>query len=67
MWRLEVEVELDANAMAVGASVVTVSETPDVIDPQDGEDVVKAHTGFHIGLVAHGLARDIGREEEDIL
>lgn len=36
----EVEVELDADAAAVGAGVVPVVETPNVVNPEDGEDVV---------------------------
>ena len=52
---LEVEVELEADATAVGAGMVAISETPDVVNTQDSKDVVEADSGFHIGLVAHGL------------
>ena len=62
---LEVEVELDADAVAVGAGVVAVGQAPDVIDAQDGEDVVEADSGFHIGFVAHGLAQGIAGEQEE--
>lgn len=61
---LEVEVELDADAMAVGAGVFTVGEAPDVVDAQNGENVVEADTCLHIRLVAHGHAWRVGREQE---
>lgn len=63
---LEVEVELEADAAAVGAGMVAVSEAPDVVDTQDSKDVVEADSGFHIGLVAHGLTGGVIREQEDV-
>ena len=65
--RLKIEMKLDTDAMAVGTGVVTVGQAPDVVDTQDGEDVVKPHPGFHIGLVAHWLAGDVFGEEKDIV
>ena len=61
---LEVEVELEADAVAVGACRVTIGKAPDVVHAEDGENVVKTYTGLHIGGVAHGLAKGVGREEE---
>ena len=57
--------ELDADAVAVGAGVVAVSQAPDVVDAQDGEDVVEAYSCFHVGLVAHGLAQGIAGEQKE--
>ncbi len=57
--------ELDADAVAVGAGVVAVVDAPDVVHTQDGEDVVDADAGFHVRLLAHGLAQGIGGEKED--
>ena len=62
----EVEVELDADAASIGAGVVTVVEAPNVVHAQDGQDVVKADASFHIGFVAHRLAKCIGREKEHV-
>lgn len=59
--------ELHADAVVVGAGVVAVGQAPDVVDAQDGEDVVEANPGFHVGLVIHGLAEDVFGEEEDIV
>ena len=59
--------ELDADAALVSTCMVTVVEAPDVIHAQDSEDVVKANASFHIGFVAHGLAKGIGREQENII
>ena len=57
--------ELDADAVAVGAGVVAVGQAPDVIHTQDGENVVEAHSGFHVGLVAHGLTGSVAGEQEE--
>ena len=57
--------ELDADAVAVGAGMVAVGQAPDVVDAQDGEDVVEAHSGFHVGLVAHGLAGGVAGEQKE--
>ena len=53
--------ELDADDAAVGAGVLMVVEAPDVVHAQDGQDVVKAYTCFHIRFVAHRLAKGVGR------
>ncbi len=58
--------EGDADAAAVGAGVVAVVDAPDVVHAQDGKDVVEAHARFHIGFIAHRLAKGIGGEKEDV-
>lgn len=63
----EIEVELDADAVAVAAGMVAIGKSPDVVNAQDGEDVVKAYPSLEVWLAAHGLAKSIGREQEDIV
>ena len=58
--------ELDADAVAIGAGTLAVGQSPDVVNPQNGEDVVEAHSGLHIGLVAHGLAGYIRGEKKEV-
>ena len=59
--------ELDADAVAVGACILAVSQAPDVVHSQDSEDVVQADTCFHIRLVAHGQAGHVVRKQEDVI
>ncbi len=52
-WRCacsEVEVKLEADAVAVGTGMVTVSQSPHVVDAQHSEDVVESDTCFNIGF-----------------
>ena len=67
MRALEVEMELNADTVAVAASLVAVCEAPDVVHTQDCQDIVKTNTCFHVGLVAHRLANGVGRELENII
>ena len=51
--------ELDADAVAIGAGMLAVGQSPNVVNPQNGEDVIESHSGLHIGLAAQGLAGDV--------
>ena len=57
--------ELNADAVAIGAGMLAVGQSPNVVNPQNGEDVVDADAGFHVRLLAHGLAQGIGGEKEN--
>lgn len=51
---LESDVHLHTQSLAVNTRRITISETPHIVEPQEREDVINAHTQFHIGFVAHG-------------
>ena len=63
----EIKVQLDAQAVTVTTGILAVGQTPDVVNPEDGENVVNSHTSFHIGLAPHGQTRSIARELKDVI
>ena len=64
---LEIVVELDTDAVAIGAGVVAIVEAPNIVYTQDGEDVVQTHASLHVGFAVHRLAEDIGGEKVQVV
>ena len=49
--------QLKTEATAIDAGIVAIAQPPHIVHSQEGENVVKAHTNLHVGLLAHGLAQ----------
>ena len=45
--------QLHSHATAINAWIVTVTQSPHVVNTQECEYVVKSHTNFHIWLLVH--------------
>jgi hypothetical protein len=64
--QLKIEMKPDAHSASIYAGAVAVGKSPHIVDPQECEDVIEPHAGFHIRGAAQWCTSCTGRESEQV-